>query len=138
MSKSKLKSGRAPFAARSIAPLLALAIAATAALTGCRNKNNSDTTGVSRSVGAAPSAAPLPTDSLKLASGPATLNYLLASGGQIHVVDLNSGQTIVTATAPLQAVITIDQSRGVIVANNVVKAGPLPTGHRYEIWLDHK
>jgi hypothetical protein len=29
-------------------------------------------------------------------------------------------------------------AKGVIVANNLVKAGPLPTGHRYEIWLDHK
>ncbi|MDB5322721.1 MAG: hypothetical protein JWN40_4352 [Phycisphaerales bacterium] len=136
MNKSKSQSGRAPFAARSIAPLLALAL--TAALPGCRNKNNSDTTGVSRSVGAAPSAAPLPTDSTKLAAGPATLNYLVGPGGPIHVIDLTTGKTIATAVAPVQAVIVVDQTKGVIVANKVVKAGPLPAGHRYEIWLDHK
>jgi hypothetical protein len=132
----RLASGSSHAAQKTIAPLLALAL--TIALAGCRNKNNSDTTGVSRSVGAAPSAAPLPTDSLKLATGPANLNYLLGSGGQIHVVDLDTGKIIATATAPQQAVITVDQSRGVIVANKVVTAGPLPTGHRYEIWLDHK
>ncbi len=137
MNKSKSQSGRAPFAAPIIAPLLALTIAT--AFTGCRNKNNSDTTGgVSRSVDAAPSGAPLPTDSLKLATGPASLNYLLGSGGAIHVVDLTTGKTIATAVAPTQAVITVDESKGVVVANKVVKAGPLPTGHRYEIWLDHK
>jgi hypothetical protein len=136
MNKSKSQSGRAPFAARMIAPLLALAFAA--AFAGCRNKNNSDTSGVSRSVGAAPSGAPLPTDSTKLATGPATLNYLLGAGGPIHVIDLTTGKTIATAVAPTQAVIIIDESRGVVVANKVVKAGPFPTGHRYEIWLDHK
>lgn len=133
MSQSKSQPRRA---IRWTAPLFALA--SVSAFCGCRNNSSSSTGGVSRSVGAAPSAAPLPTDSLKLASGPATLNYLLGSGGQIRVVDLDTGMTIVTATAPLQAVITVDQSRGVIVANNVVKAGPLPVGHRYEIWLDHK
>jgi hypothetical protein len=136
MNKSKSQSGRAPFAARHFAPLLALAIAA--ALVGCRNKNNSDTAGVSRSVGAAPSGAPLPTDSLKLAAGTATLNYLVGPGGPIHVIDLNTGKTIATTVVPPQGVVTVDQSKGVIVANKVVKAGPLPTGHRYEIWLDHK
>jgi hypothetical protein len=135
MNKPKSHPRRA---SRSIAPFLALALAAITALCGCRNKNNDTTGGVSRSVGAAPSGAPLPTDSLKLASGTANLNYLLGSGGQIHVVDLDTGKIIATATAPIQAVITVDQSRGVIVANKVVKAGPLPTGHRYEIWLDHK
>jgi hypothetical protein len=136
MNRSKSESGRASFAARRIAPLLALAIAT--AFAGCRNKNNSDTAGVSRSVGAAPSGAPLPTDSTKLATGPATLNYLLGAGGSIHVIDLTTGKTIATAVAPTQAVITVDETRGVVVANQVVKAGPLPTGHRYEIWLDHR
>jgi hypothetical protein len=136
MNRSKLESGRALFAARLIAPLLALAIAA--AFIGCRNKNNSDTSGVSRSVGAAPSGAPLPTDAVKLATGPASLNYLLGAGGPIHVIDLTTGKTIATAVAPTQAVITVDEARGVVVANQVVKAGPLPTGHRYEIWLDHR
>ena len=131
----RLASGSARAPQKTITPLLALAL--TIALAGCRN-NSSSNTGVSRSVGAAPSAAPLPTDALKLATGPANLNYLLGSGGQIHVVDLDTGKTIATATAPQQAVITVDQSRGVIVANNVITAGPLPTGHRYEIWLDHK
>jgi hypothetical protein len=132
----RFATGSARAAQTTIAPLLALTL--TIALAGCRNKNNSDTTGVSRSVGAAPSAAPLPTDALKLATGPATLNYLLGSGGQIHVVDLDTGKTIATANAPMQAVITVNQSKGVVVANKVIKAGPLPTGHRYEIWLDHK
>jgi hypothetical protein len=136
MNKSKSESGRASFAARRIAPFLALAL--TAALAGCRNNNNSDTGGVSRSVGAAPSGAPLPTDAVKLATGPASLNYLLGAGGAIHVIDLTTGKTIATAIAPTQAVITVDETRGVVVANQVVKAGPLPTGHRYEIWLDHK
>jgi hypothetical protein len=136
MNKLKLQSGRSQFAAQWIAPLLALAI--TTALVGCRNKNNSDATGVSRSVGAAPTAAPSPTDSTKLAAGPATLNYLVGPGGSIHVIDLDTGKTIATAVVPPQGVVTVDQGKGVLVANKVVKAGPLPTGHRYEIWLDHK
>jgi hypothetical protein len=100
---------------------------------GCRHGSNSDTGGVSRSVGTSPAV-----DGTKLTAGPATLNYLLGPGGAIHIVDVTTNKTIAATTAPPQAVITVDQSKGVFVANQVITPGPLPTGHRYEIWLDRK
>ena len=136
MIKAGTRAGRAVGCSGGMLVALALLIGALGGGGGCRHNDSSG--GGAATVGAAPSATPQPTNSMKLASGPATLNYLLGAGGQIHVVDLDTGKTIATATAPLQAVITVDQSRGVIVANNVITAGPLPVGHRYEIWLDHK
>jgi len=104
---------------------------------GCKNGGSySDAgSGVSRSVGSDTPTSP--DGATRLTSGPATLNYLLPAGGQIRVVDLATGKTVITATAPPQAVISIDDNKGVTVANKVVKPGPFPPGHRYELWLDH-
>jgi hypothetical protein len=122
--------------ARYTAATLATLLAA-AAMVGCRNRGSSDTTtsNVSRSLGA---PTPTPAGATKLTSGPAPLNYMLGSGGDIRVVDLDTGLNIASTRAPQQAVITVQETTGVSVANNVVTPGPLPKGHRYEIWLDRK
>jgi len=87
---------------------------------------------------AAATAAPSPTDSTKLKSGPAPISYLVGPGGPIHIVDTNTGKTIVKVTAAPNAIVIIDETKGISVSNTVVKAGPLPAGHQYEIWLDHQ
>jgi hypothetical protein len=112
-------------------------IFAGATLVGCKNNGSSGTTtgNVSGSLGA---PAPAPTGATKLTSGPAPLNYMLGSGGAIRVVDLNTGLNIASTTAPPQAVITVQETTGVSVANKIITPGPLPKAHRYEIWLDHK
>lgn len=87
---------------------------------------------------AAPKATPSATDSTRLKTGAAPLSYLLGPGGPIHIVDATTGKTVAKLTAAPQAVITIDETKGISVANIVVKAGPLPAGHQYELWLDHQ
>jgi hypothetical protein len=123
--------------ARWTAAALAATLFAGAALVGCRNRGSSDSTtaSVSRSLGA---PTPVPTGATKLTSGPAPLNYMLGSGGDIRVVDLDTGLNIASTNAPPQSVITVQETTGVSVANKTVTPGPLPKGHRYEIWLDRK
>jgi len=122
---------------RVITPLFGAALVAAAAIAGCTNNSTVETApNAPRPVTSAPTGTPAVTGSTKLTSGPAPLNYFLGPGGPVRVVDLTTGKTIASATAPLQAVITIDQAKGVMVNTTVVKAGPLPAGHRYELWLD--
>ena len=117
--------------------VLAGAALFTAALAGCNNNSAVETApNAPRPPATAPTGTPAATGSTKLTSGLAPLNYFLGPGGQVRVVDLTTGKTIASATAPLQAVITIDQAKGITVNTTVVKAGPLPAGHRYELWLD--
>ena len=117
--------------------IAALLLAVTAG--GCKNLSKSDSTGgVSRSTPDAPSAAPLPTDATKLTSGPAPLSFILGPGGPVRIVDTTTGKTVATSTAPVQASISIDPTKGISIANQTVIPGPLPAGHRYEVWLDRK
>jgi hypothetical protein len=109
-----------------------------AVLAGCNNSGVATAPNAPRPVTSAPTGTPAVTGSTKLTSGPAPLNYFLGPGGPVRFVDLTTGKTIVSATAPLQAVITIDEAKGITVANTLVKAGPLPVGHRYELWLDQR
>ncbi len=96
---------------RAATPLVAAALLFAAVLAGCSNSSTVETApNAPRPVASAPSATPALSGSTRLTSGP----------------------------APLQAVITIDQAKGFTVGNTVIKAGPLPAGHRYELWLDQK
>jgi len=124
---------------RAATPLVAAALLFAAVLAGCSNSSTVETApNAPRPVASAPSATPALSGSTRLTSGPAPLNYFLGPGGAVRVVDLTTGKTTASATAPLQAVITIDQAKGFTVGNTVIKAGPLPAGHRYELWLDQK
>jgi len=118
---------------------LALAAAAALALVagGCKHDSKSDTTGVSRSV-PTPSATPVDPNATRLTSGPAPLSFILGPGGPVRIVDTTTGQTVVTTTAPVQATITIDAAHGISIANQTVTPGPLPAGHRYDVWLDRR
>jgi hypothetical protein len=113
---------------------------AAASLFGCQNSGGSSTAAAPNAPTpqAAPTAVPSATDSTRLISGAAPLNFVLGGGGPIHVVDVATGKTIAKATAAPQSVIIVDDAKGITVANTVIKAGPLTPGHQYEIWLEHQ
>jgi hypothetical protein len=66
------------------------------------------------------------------------LSFILGPGGPVRIVDITTGQTVVTATAPVQATIKVDAAQGISIANQTLTPGPLPAGHRYEVWLDRR
>jgi hypothetical protein len=76
-----------------------------------------------------------PPEGVRLKSSISPINYLVGPGGALTIYDATDMKTVVTTTAPTQAIVTIDDDKGVRVANVVVKPGPLPKGHRYELYL---
>ena len=70
-----------------------------------------------------------------LTSGRLPLAYLSDTGGAIRVVNVTARQVLVTQTVPPGTLIGVSAS-GVVVASRKVLAGPLPSGHEYQIWLD--
>lgn len=128
-------------ASSEITAVAVLAALVVGVIVGCTN-NDSGSGGAApnapRPVTSAPSGTPVRTDATRLKEGPAPLTYMLGPGGSIRFVDTDTGKTVATTTAPQQAIISIDEAKGISVANKIVKAGPLPAGHRYELWLDRK
>jgi hypothetical protein len=120
--------------------IVALALIAAGALAGCHHNGSADADvsapNAPKAV-TAPKAAPSATDSTKLKSGAAPLSYLVGPGGPIRIVDTTANKTTKVTAAP-NAIVTIDEAKGISVSNTVVKPGPLKPGHQYEIWLDHQ
>jgi len=117
-----------------------LALILSGALVGCNNNGSSSGPAAAPNAPkpvAAPTASPSATASTKLKSGPAPLTYVVGPGGAVRIMDTAITKPVVQVTAAPNAVIMIDQAKGISISNTVVKAGPLPAGHQYEIWLDH-
>jgi hypothetical protein len=117
-----------------------LALLSAGALAGCNNGGSSSSAGAAPNAAKpvdAPKATPSVTDSMKVKSGAAPLSYLVGPGGPLHIVDATAGKTVAKVTAAPNAIIAIDETKGIWIANKLVVAGPLPAGHQYEIWLDH-
>lgn len=120
-------------------PIATLVLMLAGTVAGCQNNGSGASAEVSPNAPkpvAAPTAAPSATDSTKLKSGAAPLSYLVGPGGPIRIVDTTANKTTKVTAAP-NAIVTIDDIKGISVSNTVVKAGPLKPGHQYEIWLDH-
>lgn len=121
-------------------PIVALALMLAGAVAGCHNNGSGGSTEAAPNAPkpvAPATAAPSATDSTKLKSGAAPLSYLVGPGGPIRIVDTTANITTKVTAAP-NAIVTIDEAKGISVSNTVVKAGPLKPGHQYEIWLDHQ
>ena len=73
----------------------------------------------------------------RLKSAVSPINYLVGPGGSLTFFDVTDDRIVATAAAPTQALVLIDDEKGIVVANTLVKKGPLPRGHRYEIWLQN-
>ncbi|HSI32146.1 MAG: hypothetical protein ACAI43_11285 [Phycisphaerae bacterium] len=107
-------------------------------LTGCNavKTNTGVATAPQTDVPTAPRAGTqAPPEGVRLKSSISPINYLVGPGGALTIYDATDMKTVVTTTAPTQAIVTIDDDKGISVANVVVKAGPLPRGHRYELYL---
>jgi hypothetical protein len=118
------------------------ALLVAGALFGCQNNGSGGSADASpnspKPVGT-PTATPAATNSIKLKSGGAPFTYVVGPGGPLHIVDATTGKTVVSkVVAAPNAVVMIDDAKGISIANTVVKAGPLPAGHQYELWLDQQ
>lgn len=107
-------------------------------LAGCNAKVQGQGGAVSysnTSTGAKVQASPS-ASAMKLASGFAPRNYVVATGGYLFVKDTTADKMIYDAAVPANTIVKIDQGVGVTVGSKVVVGGPLPAGHHYEMWLD--
>ena len=57
-------------------------------------------------------------------------------GGKIRIVDATTNKQVAKTTVPPQSIIQIDSEKGVVMGTNTLAKGPLPSDHRYELWLD--
>lgn len=118
-----------------IKPVVA-ALAAILVGGGCQKNSPGGAVGPQASV-ADTTPQPAPTKgSMRLITGAAPLQYLLASGGVVRVMDVTAGEQLLKDPVPPQTMIKIDPNAGLNVGARNIIPGPLPSGHKYEIWLD--
>ncbi len=103
-------------------------------VTACQDKSGGSTGAVS----AATPQTSSPPGSMRLISGAAPLQYMLTSGGVVRVVDVTANEQLLKGPVPPQTMIRIDPKTGLSAGKQNIIPGPLPQGHRYEIWLDRQ
>jgi hypothetical protein len=81
-------------------------------------------------------AQPAPSGSTRLRAGKPPFSYAIGGGGTIRVVDATTNKQVAKTTVPPQSIIQIDSEKGVVMGTNTLAKGPLPSDHRYELWLD--
>lgn len=117
--------------------LVILAIGALT-LAGCQSNGAGASPGVAASTRPARTVR-VPADSTLLREGIPPMSYMLGSGGTIRIVDATDEKIEpVTARVPVQSVILVDATRGVVVGIQTIIKGPLEKDHRYQIWLDRR
>jgi hypothetical protein len=109
---------------------------ATVGIIGCNSQSTGGGVNTQASVSGTPPQPPTSSGSMRLISGAAPMQYLLASGGPVRIMDITTGKQVVKTDVPPQSMIKIAENTGVWVGDNRVMVGPLEPGHQYEIWLD--
>ena len=112
------------------------------ALAGC-NGNSSGNAGAveyktgNQTAGAVAAAAIAPSArAILVRRGPAPISFLVSSGGRTYVRDTTTKKWLVETQLNRGAVISIDSRKGIYTGQKTLKAGPLPAGEQFEIWLD--
>lgn len=80
--------------------------------------------------------APVINPSTLLDAGLPPLVYLCDGGGAIRIVNATTRQTVLRTTVEPRTIISVDPKAGILVGGEKLARGPLPQGHRFEIWLD--
>jgi hypothetical protein len=127
---------------------------AAAAAGGCKSQNKADQTDQELPPPASqPSAADMKPKSrnpggieetqlkiqqapVAVTQGPTPLVYIFDFGASIRVVDLTTGQTLVTTTVSNRTLVRVDDRNGVTVGSDNVYPGKLAPGHQYAIYVD--
>ncbi len=110
-----------------------------AALGGCQNNDGGGGGGVGAgnpkpTVQASPD--PNPSKSTRLKRGAAPLQFMLAGGGNVRVVDSTTGKQVAKTKAKPHTLIRVDPQSGIHANDQQLAKGPLPEDHQYEIWMD--
>ena len=105
---------------------------------GCQQRGGSGgSPGTSAQVSAPTNPTPAPPqESMRVKRGNLPINYMIASGGNIRILDATSGQELLRQKVAPQTMVSLDATAGVTVGDSRAVKGPLPEDHRYEIWLD--
>jgi len=79
---------------------------------------------------------PLEQSSVAVKQGPTPLVHIFDFAAPIRVVDLTTGQKLLSIDVPARALVRVDDRHGVTVGSDNVYPGPLPAGHQYGIYAD--
>ena len=81
-------------------------------------------------------ALPLEQSSVAVKQGPTPLAVIFDVAAPIRVVDMTTGQRLLSIDVPARALVRVDDRHGVTVGSENVYPGPLPAGHQYGIYAD--
>ena len=99
-------------------------LASAALLVGCSHSGGGDQSGSSgRASG------------VKLKDNLAPIHFVVTQGGAVTVRDATAGKSIARGTVAPSTEVSVDRVTGVRFGNKVIKQGPLPADHRYQILL---
>lgn len=71
-----------------------------------------------------------------LTEGAAPLYWSAAPGQNLRIVDLDTNEIVLRMNMAENAIVAIDSKAGILVGGEKRVPGPLPAGHRYQIWLE--
>lgn len=99
-------------------------VAAAALLIGCSHS------------GSASDESGQKVSGLKLKDSLAPIHFVVTQGGAVTVRDATAAKIVARGAVAPSTTISVDTVAGVKFGNKVMKQGPLPADHRYQILLD--
>jgi hypothetical protein len=78
----------------------------------------------------------IPQSSVAVAQGPTPLLYIFDQPAPIRVVDITSGQTLLSVTVGARTLVRLDDAHGVTVGSENLYPGKLTPGHQFAIYVD--
>lgn len=104
--------------------ILLASVASAALLIGCSHSSSSSDQNSQKVSG------------LKLKDSLAPIHFVVTQGGAVTVRDATAAKNLAHGTVAPSTDISVDTVTGVKFGNKVMKQGPLPADHRYQILLD--
>jgi hypothetical protein len=80
---------------------------------------------------------PPPVPRPPVMQGPSPLAYMVDSGGLVQVIDAQSQAMLAQGVASPRAIVSIDDTSGVRIGDQLYVKGPLVPGRTYQIFVDN-
>jgi hypothetical protein len=71
-----------------------------------------------------------------ITQGSLPLAHIVTGDSSVRVIDLTNGNQIAAGDAPRSTVVSVDATRGVTIAGQRVTPGPLPSAHKFGIFVE--
>jgi hypothetical protein len=68
--------------------------------------------------------------------GAPPLAYIVEVGGTVRIAEMETGATVAQAVAAPGSIVSVDETAGVRVGDDLLVKGPLPSGRTYGIYLE--